>query len=541
MNKRLRVLFLEDNPSDAKLIAHELRRAGFQLDWQRADSEERCRECLRPGLDLILADGSLPGFGAARALDLLRERNLDIPLIVVSGSLSDREALMVMEHGAADYLLKDRLARLGPAVHRVLERSRTTNDVRRGEQTSRSALESTPAADDFFESDGPRVSAMQDFSEKNSLEEQVRQSRKLEAIGQLVGGVAHDFNNMLTIINGYSSLVLQQMPAGDPLRSMIEQIHHAGERSAMLTHQLLAFSRQQVIEPQVLDLGSVIADTEKMLCRVIGEDIQLRMISEQPLWPVLADVGSVSQVMLNLAINARDAMQNGGTLTIEIKNHVASEMESARYVMLAVSDTGVGMDDVTKARIFEPFFTTKGTQGTGLGLATVQAIMQQVNGYITIESAPGRGATFKLYFPVATEASCYEDLTRQQESSAGGLETILLVEDDEGVRTLARHVLADCGYTLLQASNGRAAIKLAELTRTRIHLLVTDVVMPELGGRELADQVVALHPETRVLYLSGYTDDAIVRTGIHQTQVALLHKPFTPSVLASRIREILDQ
>ena len=474
-------------------------------------------------------------------MDLLRERNLDIPLIVVSGSLSDREAVRVIENGAADYLLKDRLARLGPAVHRVLERTRMNNELRRTEQKSPVALDSRPEPQNFFASDGLKDDAMRDFNEKKNLEEQVRRSRKLEAIGQLVGGVAHDFNNMLTIINGYSSLVLQQMPAGDPLRNMVEQILHAGERSAMLTHQLLAFSRKQVIDPQVLDLGSVIADTEKMLCRVIGEDIQLRTISEQSLWPVLADAGSVGQVMLNLAINARDAMQNGGTLTIEIKNHVASEMESARYVVLTVSDTGAGMDDATKARIFEPFFTTKGEKGTGLGLANVQAIMQQVNGYITIESAPGRGATFKLYFPVAVEDSCYEDSTPQQKSSAGGLETILLVEDDDGVRTLARHVLAGCGYTLLQASNGHAAIKLAEMNRTRIHLLVTDVVMPELGGREVADQVVALHPETRVLFLSGYTDDAIVRTGIDEFEVAFLHKPFSPSELASRIREILDQ
>ena len=541
MSKRLRVLFLEDNPSDAKLIAHELRRAGFQLDWERADTEESCRDRLSPAFDLILADGSLPGFGATRALDLLRERNLDIPLIVVSGSLSDRDALKIMEHGAADYLLKDRLARLGPAVRRVLKKTRTSNVLRRAELTVCSSLESGPEAEEFFDSDGLKDSSMQDFSDNKNLEEQLRQSRKLEAIGQLVGGVAHDFNNMLTIINGYSSLVLQQMPAGDPLRNMIEQIHHAGERSAMLTHQLLAFSRRQVINPQVLDLGSVVADTEKMLCRVIGEDIQLRMISEESLWPVLADAGSVGQVMLNLAVNARDAMHSGGTLTIEIKNHVASELESARYVVLTVSDTGVGMDDATKARIFEPFFTTKGEKGTGLGLATVQAIMQQVNGYIKIESAPGRGATFKLYFPVAPDDLSHEDSAPLQNTSAGGRETILLVEDDEGVRTLARKVLADCGYTLLQASNGRAAVRLAEMNRTRIHLLVTDVVMPELGGREVADQVVALHPETRVLFLSGYTDDAIDRTGVHQTEVALLHKPFTPSALVSRIREILDQ
>jgi CheY-like chemotaxis protein len=367
----------------------------------------------------------------------------------------------------------------------------------------------------------------------------------MEAIGKLAGGVAHDFNNLLTVINGYASFIRDQLPPSDPNREMLEAIAGAGERAASLTRQLLAFSRQQVVAPRVLDVGAVVGNAEKMLRRLIGEDVRLRVASEPRQWASRLDDGQLEQIVLNLAVNARDAMPQGGDLSITTGNfesaRPADGVPPGRYAYLEVADSGVGMDAATRARIFEPFFTTKGDKGTGLGLATVYGIVKQSDGHIAVDSAPGRGTRFRVFFPAAAEAHSPPPVAVQSGGRRpGGTETILLVEDEDAVRSLTRHVLKGCGYTILEARNGWEAINLAGQSTTPVHLLVTDVVMPHLGGRETAERLTAMYPALRVLFVSGYLDDAIIRHGVCHTETNFLHKPYTPAALAHKIREILD-
>ncbi|HUP25838.1 MAG TPA: ATP-binding protein [Thermoanaerobaculia bacterium] len=386
-----------------------------------------------------------------------------------------------------------------------------------------------------------------EIDQTRRLEEQVRQSQKMEAIGTLAGGVAHDFNNLLTIVLGYSEVVLAQIDTADPLRIPINEIKNASERAASLTRQLLAFSRQQVLESKVLDLNAIVANIEKMLQRVIGEDISLTTVLEPNLGKVRADPGQIDQIVLNLAVNAREAMPRGGHLTLETSNveldqsytadHV--EVQPGEYVMLAVSDTGCGMDATTRARAFDPFFTTKPQgKGTGLGLATVFGIVKQSGGHIWVYSEPGKGTTFKVYLPLLEDEPT-SSRPRAQPSAPSGTETILVVEDEAAVRKIAVFALESYGYTVLQGSHGQEAIELCEQYSGEIHLLISDVIMPELGGREVADRALALRPEMRVLFLSGYTDDTIVRHGVLHEHVAFLQKPFTPGSLARKVREVL--
>jgi PAS domain S-box-containing protein len=390
----------------------------------------------------------------------------------------------------------------------------------------------------------------EDVTEVLHLEDQFRQAQKMEAVGHLAGGVAHDFNNLLTIINGYSSIIQTQLPADSPMRALVREIGQAGERAASLTRQLLAFSRKQVLELKVLNLNAIVTDTAKMLKRLIGEDIDLNTVLDPGLGRTKADPGQLEQVLMNLAVNARDAMPQGGKLTIETANADLDEAYTRRvpdlrpgsYVALTVSDTGIGMDEATKVRIFEPFFTTKGLgKGTGLGLATVYGIVKQSNGHVAVYSEPGQGTTFKIYLPVV------EEVMRSGKSHAGlittlhGTETILLAEDEPALRALARHVLQMHGYTVLEAGQSDKALSIAEGYRGTIHLLVTDVVMPVMSGRQLAERLAAVRPGVKVLYLSGYTDDAVVRHGVLQAETAFLQKPFTPASLAAKVREVLDQ
>jgi PAS domain S-box-containing protein len=393
------------------------------------------------------------------------------------------------------------------------------------------------------------VVTFQDITDRKKLEEQLRQSQKMEAVGRLAGGIAHDFNNMLTVITGYSELLLQSLAPGSPLRNTVEQIKQAGERAAGLTGQLLAFSRKQVLQTKVLDLNAVVADMDKMLRRVIGEDIDLLTVLKPGLGRVKADPGQLEQVMLNLAVNARDAMPQGGKLTIETadveldaayaRRHVT--VKPGPYVMLAVSDTGCGMDAETQARVFEPFFTTKEQgKGTGLGLSTVYGIVQQSGGNIWIYSEPGRGTTFKIYLPKVEEAADMGDPVVAHMQQPRGTETILLVEDNPNVLGLARTVLQGQGYSVLEAPKGERALEIREQHNGAIHLLVTDVVMPGMSGRELAERLATSYPEMKVLYLSGYTDESIVHHGVLDHGMAFLQKPFTPDALARKVREVLD-
>jgi signal transduction histidine kinase/ActR/RegA family two-component response regulator len=388
-----------------------------------------------------------------------------------------------------------------------------------------------------------------EVAERKLAEEQLRQAQKMEAVGKLAGGVAHDFNNLLTVINGHTDLSLRRMGQGDPLYRKLEAVKEAGERAATLTRQLLAFSRKQILQPKVLDLNHVIYETNKILQRLIGEDIDLLIGLTPDLGKVKADPNQIEQVLMNLSVNARDAMPRGGKLTIETHNVDINEeyaskhfsVQPGRYVMLAISDTGCGMDAETQARIFEPFFTTKEVgKGTGLGLATVYGIVKQSGGNVWVYSEVGRGTTFKIYLP------CVDNPARELTGSAEdtqlqvGTETVLLVEDEQIVRDMTREILQESGYRVLEAKHGQEALIVAEQHHGPIHLMLSDVVMPQMSGRELAAQLTPLRKDMKVLYMSGYTDDAIVHHGVLDEGMAFIEKPFTPNALARKVRDVLN-
>jgi PAS domain S-box-containing protein len=388
-----------------------------------------------------------------------------------------------------------------------------------------------------------------DISERKQLEEEYRQSQKMEAFGQLAAGVAHDFNNLLTIILGYSEILLIQLVAADPSRELIGQIRKAGERAAGLTRQLLAFGRKQILAPVVLDLNSLLSEIEKMLRRLIGEDVELITLLDPGLGRLKVDPGQIEQVVLNLAVNARDAMPTGGRLTIRTHNTVLTETQAREhadlppgpYVLLAVSDRGCGMDEATMARIFEPFFTTKEVgKGTGLGLATVFGIIAQSGGFIEVDSALGSGSTFRIYLPQIGEDARCEELNHAQIKIPRGDETILLVEDEESLRDLAQMILEANGYAVLTAQSGDDAVRICQEHPDVIHLLLTDVVMPKMSGRELTAFLGSSRPKMKVLYMSGYTDDTMVRHGLQDAEINFLPKPFTPVTLAQKVRGVLD-
>jgi signal transduction histidine kinase/ActR/RegA family two-component response regulator len=387
------------------------------------------------------------------------------------------------------------------------------------------------------------------YEELSDTQDQLTQARKLEAVGRLAGGVAHDFNNLLTIMIGRSQLLLRRVGAQDAVRPEIELIEQAAEQAADLTRQLLAFSRKQVLQPTVLDLTSLVLRMGEMLRRLIGEDITLATVLDPALGSVKADPSQIEQVIINLAANARDAMPDGGRLTIETANVDLDAAYAGRHVgvrpgphvMLAVSDTGIGMDPETQAHIFEPFFTTKGPGlGTGLGLATVHGVVKQSGGNIWIYSEPGRGTTFKIYLPRVEEAVEAALPDSGPVELAQGHETILLVEDEDGVRTLARDVLRAQGYAVLEAHDGREALRLSAHHPGAIHLLLTDVVMPFMSGRELAGRLAPSRPGMPVIYMSGYTDNAVVHHGVLDPNTLFVQKPFTPDGLLRKVREVLD-
>lgn len=436
---------------------------------------------------------------------------------------------------------------IGPALHYPTVLANATEQL--AQLASETALENIRVHE---EKDHVERLRQKSEEELRRTEEQLRQAQKMEAIGQLAGGVAHDFNNLLTIITGYSDLLLNgALAESDPARDLVQEILKAAERASTLTRQLLAFSRRQVLAPRVLVLNSIVRDMDKMLRRMIGEDIALTSTLADDLGSVKADPGQIEQVLLNLVVNARDAMPRGGRLTIETANvyldetyaRAHPEARPGPFVMVAVTDTGCGMDAATQARIFEPFFTTKGVgKGTGLGLATVYGIVKQSQGSIFVYSEVNRGTSFKIYLPriegAAEEAPRIE---AKAPSRPSGNETLLIVEDDEAVRALTRTVLRNSAYHVIESADGAEALRWAEGHADPIHLLVTDVVMPGMSGRELAERMTDLRKEVKVLYVSGYTDDSVVRHGLLEAEVAFLQKPFTPDALARKVREVLDR
>ena len=508
--------------------------------------------------------------GRKKAEEALRRANDRLNAVIQSSPLAistlDADGVVRTWNPAAEQLFgwtaDEVIGRPLPTVHgEAAEFEETRRRVMRGDPVSnveviRKKKDGTPVtvnlvAAPLHEADG-RITGIlgliEDRTGVKRLEQQFFQAQKMEAVGRLAGGIAHDFNNLLTVITSYSDLLLEDLGPDDPHREDLAQIRKASESAAALTRQLLAFSRQQVLQPQILNLNDSVAGTEMLLKRLIGEDVQLATLLAPDLGMAIIDPGQLEQIIMNLAVNARDAMPGGGRLTIETANVDMDETylqahppaQAGRYVMLAVSDTGTGMDARTQAHIFEPFFTTKASgKGTGLGLATVYGIVKQSGGFIWVYSEPGHGTTFKIYFPWAGEPT-QRRAAVPVATPRQGTETVLVVEDAASVRTVMRQGLERYGYTVLEAPDGDTALQLAAKHHGPIHLLLTDVVMPGVSGRQLADQLVRLRPGIKVLYASGYTDDAIIHHGILEPGIAYLQKPFTRDALARTVREVLD-
>lgn len=486
---------------------------------------------------------------------LLAEASFDGVVIVVDGLIRESNSGLA---GMFGYTVEECIGRsmldLVDEGSRALVQSRMTEDVvaiyefvGKHKNGRKLVLE---AAARRYQVDGrpARLIAVRDITEKRNLENQFRQAQKMEAVGRLAGGVAHDFNNLLTVIMSYTEMMTRDLPANDPHLDDLNEIQKASKSAATLTKQLLAFSRQEVIEPKVVLLNEAVGNAKKMLGRVIGEDIELVTNLGADACPIVIDAGQLEQIIMNLAVNARDSMPRGGKLTLEtaivdLDDDYANKHWPAvagRFAMLAVRDSGIGMSPETQARIFEPFFTTKETgKGTGLGLATVYGIVKQSQGFIWVYSEPGKGTAFKIYFPLAVDAKQSNEV-RPEPVTLNGTETVLIVEDSPAVRAAARLILQRYGYKVLEAPTGKAALAFASRKRHRIDLLLTDVVMPEMSGREVAEHFATLRPDTKVIFMSGYTDDAVVRHGILQAGIAYLQKPFTGHTLATRVREVLD-
>jgi two-component system, cell cycle sensor histidine kinase and response regulator CckA len=515
MPQKIQILIVEDNPADAELLVRELQRAEFDFDWRRVDTEPGYLARLNPALNLILSDYEMPEFNGLRALELLKQQPaLDIPFIIVSGTIGEEMAVTAMQQGAADYLLKDRITRLGPAVRHALQE-------------------------------------VEERAERKRLEAQFIEAQKMEVVGQLAGGVAHDFNNVLAVIMGYSELLMQDLASDHPLQKYIEEIRLAGKRAAGLTQQLLIFSRKQTVQAEVLDLNEVVEGMDKMLRRLIDENIEMTMVGGEHIGRIKADSGYVWQVLMNLVVNARDAMPNGGKLAIETSDATLDEAYAQAhpgatpgdYVMLSVRDTGVGMTEEVKARIFEAFFTTKPKgKGTGLGLVTCQTIIRQSGGHIDVSSELGKGTTFKIYFPRIEEpAPVAAGAIPKASPVRPGTETLLVVEDEPSVRHLAEGVLKAQGYDVLTAPNGQDALRVArEYKGPPIALVVTDVIMPRMGGKIMAEWLKTTYPDLKVLFTSGYTEDSIAHHGVLDRGVEFLPKPYSPTSLARKVRELLD-
>jgi len=515
----IRVLLIEDSDDDADLVVRHIARGGYAPEVHRVEHEAALRQALAQAeaWDVVIADYRLPQFDAMAALGVLRETGLDLPFIIVSGTIGEETAVAAMKAGAHDYVMKDRLARLVPVVEREIREHANRRERRASEEALKSA------------------------------QEQLRQAQKMEAIGRLAGGVAHDFNNLLTVISGYSEHMLERLAHDSPLRAGADAIDKAARRGATLTRHLLAFSRQQILEPVVLDVNDVVAGVESLLRRVIGEDITLRIECPRDLWRTRADPGQIEQILMNLAVNARDAMPDGGSLTIATGGvHVTEagglEFPSGEYVMLSVSDSGHGIAPEILPKIFEPFFTTKAVgKGTGLGLSMVYGVVNQSGGHITVSSEPGRGTTFTILLPRVYETPDTVAPGHMPLVAPAGDETVLVVEDQDDVREFIRETLVGRGYRVLEACNGQVALAAYESGYEQVQLLLTDTVMPIIGGPELARRLALVRPDLKVLFVSGYVDPVALEEGLARAGTAFLAKPFSGHALASAVRDLLDR
>ncbi|HMJ91776.1 MAG TPA: response regulator [Candidatus Acidoferrum sp.] len=511
MRTPLKALIVEDSPDDAALLVDALQQAGFDPQYKIACHEEDCRAGMTEKPDIIFSDYSLPQFSVKRGLELLRETGFDIPFIVVSGTIGEDRAVEILKAGATDCVLKDRMERLGPAVTRALDEARGR-------------------------------------AERLTLEAQLREAQKMESIGQLAGGLAHDFNNILTVIQGHASLMLEDAALSGESKDSAEEISLAAERGASLTRQLLTFSRRQILQTRKLNLNDVVEGIIKMLRRILGEDIKLTFKVSNAA-PILADGGMIEQVLMNLAINARDAMPKGGALKISTGIETIGqafadqnpEASAGEFVYLEVADTGCGIAPENVSKIFEPFFTTKEVgKGTGLGLATVYGIVKQHRGWITLQTAVDRGTVFKIFIPAVSGRAEAVDVTTE-ETIRGGNETILVVEDQRPLRRLVCHVLEAYGYRVIEADSGNAALARSREHRGGIDLLLTDLAMPGgMTGRELAAALRGPHPKLRIVFTSGYSAETVGQDVRLREGFDFLQKPYAPRTLARCIRERLD-
>ncbi|HEV3061456.1 MAG TPA: response regulator [Vicinamibacterales bacterium] len=637
MPNPLRVLIVEDSPHDAALLVSELRRGGYDLEYARVENAAAMRAALAGSAwDLVVSDHALPAFSGPAALALLQETGLDLPFIVVSGTIGEELAVSSLKAGAGDFFIKGRLARLIPAIERERrevagrrERKRAEEALRRSEAQYRSLVEgavfgiyratidvqfvtANPAlvemlgyasADELIgagpasvnvdpdaradlarrgrsrgqlageeaiwrRKDGAKIRVrlngrlidardssaalveviVEDITEQHRLSEQLRQAQKMEAVGQLAGGVAHDFNNMLTAILGYSELLAEQIGPDKPIGRDLREIQSAAERAATLTRQLLAFSRKQVLAMTAVDLTDVVRGVEPMLRRLLGERIRIFTDLAVDLGLVMADVTQLEHVLINLAVNARDAMPQGGelrfvTCNVTMDAAFVDAHPGARpgtYAAVGVADTGTGMSPEVKAQIFEPFFTTKERgRGTGLGLAAVYGTVKQFGGYIDVESEPARGTTFTVYLPrvMSTKTAL---VAHKLPSAPVGRETVLLVEDESSVRAFAKTTLQRFGYQVFDADSAEQALDLLESLREPVQLLLTDIVLPRMDGLELADAVTRDRADTRVLFMSGYAPGLENSIASFKWNMRFLEKPFTGQALLAKARETLD-
>jgi signal transduction histidine kinase len=566
MSRKLRLLLVDSVHESPESLLSELQRAGYAVDCQLVDGPEDLAAALgsppwgatvvRNGAAVTTPPPEQTSAGRQIIYDYLPNPTFIWQRVGDSFVLADANE-------AAQIVSGDKIrTHLGEPTHTVVPEFPLLADDLRACFDQRAALR----REVMFRHppDGPLrhiistygflppdrvLQHTEDVTEQRRTEDHLLRVQRLEAIGQLAGGVAHDFNNLLTVINGYADVGIESLPSTDPLRLDLLEIRKAGEHAAGLTRQLLAFSRKQVLKPLVLNLNTVIVRVEKMLRRLIGEDMDLVTVLDPALGHVNADPGQIEQVVINLAVNARDAMPNGGLLTLETANVDLDDAYTERhagmwpgpYVRLSVTDSGMGMDAETKARLFEPFFTTKEHgRGTGLGLATVYGIVKQSGGSIWVYSEPGSGTSFKIYLPRVASQVDAPSLAPKPVARAAGNETVLVVEDDEGVRRFTTRVLEAAGYRVLVAGNGHEALSLAQHARDRVNLLITDVIMPHMNGRRLAERLAERWPALQVIYVSGYTDATIVRHGMLDPGTYFVAKPFSAVELTNKVREVLD-